>query len=67
MAQAGLDSSILSPFLSEPDLDHPNAMPPPEGSYLDPNSEEYFQKTAGGFGTGWSHVFSCGPQHHVPG
>ena len=44
MARAGLDFSILSPFLPEPDLDHPNAMPPPEGSYLDPNSEKYFQK-----------------------
>ena len=42
MARAGLDSSILSPFLSEPDLDHPNAMPPPEGAYLDPYSDEYF-------------------------
>ena len=44
MARAGLDSSILSPFLSEPDLDHPKTMPPPEGLYLDPHSEEYFQK-----------------------
>ena len=44
MGQAGLDSSILSPFLSEPDLDHPKTMPPPEGLYLDANSEEYFQK-----------------------
>ena len=44
MAQAGLDSSILSPFLSEPDLDHPNAMPPPEGAYLDPYSDEYFDQ-----------------------
>ena len=44
MARAGLDSSILSPFLSEPDLDHPKTMPPPEGLYLDPNSEEHFQK-----------------------
>ena len=42
MARAGLDSSILSQFLSEPDLDHPNAMPPPKGAYLDPYSDEYF-------------------------
>ena len=33
MAGAGLDSSILSPFLSEPDLDNPNAVPPPEGAF----------------------------------
>ena len=42
MARAGLHSSILSPFLSEPDLDHLNAMPPPEGADLDPYSDEYF-------------------------
>ena len=40
MAQAGLDSSILSPFLPEPDLD----IPPVENVGLDPHSEEYFQK-----------------------
>ena len=28
---AGLDSSILSPFLPEPDLDHSEALPPLEG------------------------------------
>ena len=44
MTKAGLDSSILSPFLPEPDLDHPNAMPPPEGRFLDPNSDEYIQQ-----------------------
>ena len=66
MARAWLDSSILSPFLPEPDLDHPNAMPSPESSYLDPNSVEYLQYIIGwGFGTRWSHVFSWGPQHHV--
>ena len=44
MTKAGLDSSILSPFLPEPYLHHPNAMPPPEGAYLDPNSDEYIQR-----------------------
>ena len=44
MARAGLDFLILSPIFPEPDLDHPNTMPPPEGSYLDPNPEQYFQK-----------------------
>ena len=42
--KTGLDSSILSPFLPEPDLDYPNAIPPPEGAYLDPNSDEYIQQ-----------------------
>ena len=44
MAQAGLDSSLLQPFLSEPDLDHPDALPPTAEVYLDPHSEEYFDK-----------------------
>ena len=44
MAQAGLDSSLLHPFLSEPDLDHPDALPPTGGVFLDPHSEEYFDK-----------------------
>ena len=44
MTKAGLDSSISSPFLLEPELDHPNAVPPPEGAYLDPNSDEYIQQ-----------------------
>ena len=49
MAQAGLDSSILSPFLPEPDLDPPHVFPPPplspvENAGLDPHAEEYFQK-----------------------
>ena len=42
MARTRLDSSILSPFLSEPDFDHPDAMPPPEDAYLVPYSDEYF-------------------------
>ena len=44
MAQAGLDSSFLSSFLSEPDLDPPHVFPPAENVGLDPHSEEYFQK-----------------------
>ena len=44
MVWAGLDSSILSPFLPEPDLDHPEALPLTEGVYLDPYSDEYFDK-----------------------
>ena len=44
MAQAGLNFSILSPFLPEPDLDPPHIFPPVENVGLDPHSEEYFQK-----------------------
>ena len=46
MAKAGLDSSCLSPFLPEPDVDPPHVYPPPpvEIVDLDPHSEEYFQK-----------------------
>ena len=44
MARAGLDLFILSPFLPEPDLDHPKALPPTGGVYLDPYSDEYFDK-----------------------
>ena len=44
MAKAGLDSSYLSPFLPEPDLDPPYVYPPVEIVDLDPHSEEYFQK-----------------------
>ena len=44
MAQAGLDSSILSPFLPEPDLDPPHISPPVENVGLDPHSEDHFQK-----------------------
>ena len=44
MAQASLDSSILSPFLPEPDLDPPHIFPPVENVGFDPHSEEYFQK-----------------------
>ena len=44
MALAGLGSSILSPFLPEPDLDHPEALPPTGGVCLDPYSDEYFDK-----------------------
>ena len=44
MAKAGLDSSYLSPFLPEPDLDPPHVYPLVEIVDLDPHSEEYFQK-----------------------
>ena len=44
MAKAGLDSSYLSPFLPEPDLDPPYVYPPVEIVDLDPHSDEYFQK-----------------------
>ena len=44
MAQAGSDSSFLSPFLPELDLDPPHVFPPAESVDLDPHSEEYFQK-----------------------
>ena len=44
MAKAGLDSSYLSPFLPEPDLDPPYVYPPVEIVDLDRHSEEYFQK-----------------------
>ena len=44
MARAGLDSSLLHPFLSEPALDHPDALSPTGGVYLDPHSDEYFDK-----------------------
>ena len=44
MAQAGLDSSILSPILPEPDLEHPEALPHTGRVYLDPYSDEYFDK-----------------------
>ena len=44
MQQSGLDSSILSPFLPEPDIDHPNIFPPTSDVCLDPHSEEYYQK-----------------------
>ena len=44
MAKAGLDSSYLSPFLPEPDLDPPYVYSPVEIVDLDTHSEEYFQK-----------------------
>ena len=44
MARAGLDSSILSPFLPEPESDHPHAFPPTDSGGLEPHSEEYFNK-----------------------
>ena len=44
MTKAGLDSSYLSPFLPEPDLDPPHVHPPVEEVSLDPHSEEYFQQ-----------------------
>ena len=44
MQQSGLDSSILSPFLPEPDIDHLNIFPPTSDVHLDPHSEEYYHK-----------------------
>ena len=44
MHQSGLDSSILSSFFPEPDIDHPHIFPPSGDVHLDPYSEEYFQK-----------------------
>ena len=44
MQHSGLDSSILSPFFPEPDIDHPNMFPPTGTVHLDPHSEEYYQK-----------------------
>ena len=44
MTCAGLDSSILSPFLPEPESDHPHAFPPTDSGGLDPHSDEYFNK-----------------------
>ena len=44
MQQSGLDSSILSPFFPEPDIDHSNMFPPTSTVHLDPHSEEYYQK-----------------------
>ena len=40
----GLDSSILSPFLPEPDTDHSNIFPPTIAVHLDHHSDEYYQK-----------------------
>ena len=44
MTRAGLDSSLLNPFLSEPDLDHPDALPPIDGVYFNSHSDEYFDQ-----------------------
>ena len=44
MVQAGLDSSILAPFLLEPDIPHPSELPPTDPIHLDPKSDEYFEK-----------------------
>ena len=44
IVQAGLDSSILAPFLPEPDIPHPSELPPTDPIHLDPKSGEYFEK-----------------------
>ena len=44
MAKAGLDSSVLAPFLPKPESDHPYAFLPLDSAVLDPHSEEYFNK-----------------------
>ena len=35
---------FYTPFLPEPDTDHPNIFPPTSAVHLDPHSEEYYQK-----------------------
>ena len=49
MTRAGLDSSILSRFLPEPESDHPHAFPPTDSEGLDPHSDEYFNKLVHAF------------------
>ena len=44
MVQAGLDSSILAPFLPEPNISHPSELPPTDPIHLHPTSDEYFEK-----------------------
>ena len=44
MVQAGLDSSILVPFLLEPDIPHPSELLPTNPIHLDPKSDKYFEK-----------------------
>ena len=44
MAKAGLDSSVLAPFLPEPESDHPHEFPPLDSAVLDPHSQEYFNE-----------------------
>ena len=43
MAKAGLDSSLLAPFLPEPESDHPHEFPPLDSTVLDPHSQEFYQ------------------------
>ena len=44
MVQAGLNSSILAPFLPEPHIPNPSELPPTDPIHLDPKSDEYFEK-----------------------
>ena len=44
MAKACLDSSVLAPFLPEPESDNPCAFPPLDSAVLDPHSEKYFNE-----------------------
>ena len=44
MAKAGLDSSVLVPFLPEPESDHPHAYPPLHSAVFHPHSEEYLNE-----------------------
>ena len=44
MAKAGLDSSVLAPFLPELESDHPHDFPPLDSAVLDPHSEKYFNE-----------------------
>ena len=38
MAKAGLDSSVLAPFLPKPESDHPHTFPPLDSAVFDPHS-----------------------------
>ena len=44
IARAEVGFIHIVPFLPEPDLDHLEALPPTGGVYLDPYSDEYFDK-----------------------
>ena len=58
-AKAGLDSSVLAPFLLEPESDYPDEFPPLDSAVLDPHSEEYFNELVTALGLDsptYSHV-----------
>ena len=41
---AGLDSSILSPFTEQPEIEELHALLPSEPPHLDPTSDDYFDQ-----------------------